>query len=151
MPIKINEIEISDEDVFQEMQYQTDASNVEEVIFKAAQALVVRQLLLQEIGLGKDDVNEEEKINQLISENVVIPAASVEVCQRYYENNKPKFLDKERDETLPFALVENHIKEYLQNQSTTSGIKEYINILAVDANIKGFDFKDPSAMNIKIQ
>jgi site-specific recombinase XerD len=133
------------------MQYQTDASNVEEVIFKAAQALVVHQLLLQEIGLKKDDANEEAKINQLISENVVIPAASVEVCQRYYENNKPKFLDKERDETLPFALVENHIKEYLQNQSTTSGIKEYINILAVDANIKGFDFKDPSAMNIKIQ
>jgi hypothetical protein len=39
----------------------------------------------------------------------------------------------------------------LQNQSSTSGIKEYINVLAADADIKGFDFKDPSAMNIKIQ
>jgi len=151
MPIKVNNIEISDDDVFQEMQYQTDANNVETAIFKAAQALVIRQLLIQKAGIKDDDINEEEKINQLISDNVVIPTASVESCQRYYDNNKVKFLDKERGETLPFSMVEEHIKEYLQNQSTTSGIKEYINVLASDADIKGFDFKDPSAMNIKIQ
>jgi hypothetical protein len=151
MPIQVNNVKITDEDVFQEMQYQTDASSVEEVIFKAAQALVIQQLLLQEANIKTSDNNDEEKINQLISDNVVIPTASVEACQRYYENNKVKFLDKERDETLSFAMVEEHIKEYLQNQSTTSGIKEYINVLAADASIKGFDFKDPSAMNIKIQ
>jgi hypothetical protein len=151
MPIQVNNVEITDEDVFQEMQYQTDASSVEEVIFKAAQALVIQQLLLQEANVKTNDNNKEEKINQLINDNVVIPTASVEACQRYYENNKVKFLDKERDETLSFAMVEEHIKEYLQNQSTTSGIKEYINVLATDASIKGFDFKDPSAMNIKIQ
>lgn len=53
MPIKVNHAEISDDDVFQEMQYQTDTSNVEEVIFKAAQALVVQQLLLQAVGVKK--------------------------------------------------------------------------------------------------
>ncbi|CAB5494947.1 hypothetical protein AZO1586I_1675 [Bathymodiolus thermophilus thioautotrophic gill symbiont] len=151
MPIKINDVEISDDDVFQEMQYQTDASNIEEVIFKAAQALVVQQLLLQEAGIKKNDANEEEKINQLINDNVIIPIANIESCQRYYDNNKVKFLDKERNEILSFAMVEEHIREYLQNQSSTSGIKEYINVLAADADIKGFDFKDPSAMNIKIQ
>ena len=149
MPIKINGVEISDDDVFQEMQYQTDASNVDDAIFKAAQALVVRQLLLQEAGIKKND--EEDKINQLISQNVIIPTASKEFCQRYYDNNKIKFLDREKDEILPFSMVEDHIKEYLQNQSTTTGIKEYINVLTANADIKGFDFKDPSAMNIKIQ
>jgi hypothetical protein len=105
MPIKINDVEISDDDVFQEMQYQTDASNIEEVIFKAAQALVVQQLLLQEAGIKKNDANEEEKINQLISDNVIIPIASIESCQRYYDNNKVKFLDKERNEILSFIMV----------------------------------------------
>jgi hypothetical protein len=40
---------------------------------------------------------------------------------------------------------------YLQNQSTTSGINEYIQMLAANSEIKGFDFKDPSAMNIRIK
>lgn len=101
--------------------------------------------------LKKNATNEEEKINQLLTDNVTIPTASVESCERYYDNNKIKFLDKERDETLPFEMVEAHIKEYLQNQSTTSGINEYIKMLAADADIQGFDFKDPSVMNIKIQ
>jgi hypothetical protein len=42
-----------------------------------------------------------------------ITIASVESCRRYYDNNKIKFLDKERDETLPFEMVEAYIKEYL--------------------------------------
>jgi len=151
MPIKVNHVEISDDDVFQEMQYQTDASNVEEVIFKAAQALVVQQLLLQTVDIKKNSDNEEEVINQLLSNNVPIPIASEESCKRYYENNKIKFLDKEMNEPLPFEMVEGHIKEYLQNQSTTSGINEYIKMLAANAKIQGFDFKDPTAMNIKIQ
>ncbi len=151
MPIKVNNITISDDDVFQEMQYQTEASSIKEVIFKAAQALVVQQLLLQEAGIKKNDAKEEEKINQLISDNVIIPTASTQSCQRYYDNNQVKFFDKEQQKALPFALVENHIREYLQNQSTTSGIKEYINVLAAEAAIKGFDFKDPTALNINIQ
>ncbi|MBA5248690.1 Possible peptidyl-prolyl cis-trans isomerase [hydrothermal vent metagenome] len=152
MPIKVNNVEISDDDVFQEMQYQTDSSTVEEVIFKAAQALVVQQLLLQEIGIEKEeDEEEEEKINQLLNHNVTIPVASVEVCKRYFDNNEDRFLDKEIGEPLPFELVEAHIKEYLQNQSTTSGISEYIKMLAANANIQGFDFKDPTAINVNIR
>ncbi len=150
MSIKVNHVQISDDDVFQEMQYQTDAINVKEVIFKAAQALVVQQLLLQAVGIKKNNPNEEEKINQLLSDNIVIPTASVEFCKRYYDNNKIKFLDKERGETLPFEMVKVYIKEYLQNQSTISGINEYIKTLAVDANIQGFDFKDPNVTNVKI-
>ncbi|WP_190600115.1 hypothetical protein [Candidatus Vesicomyidisocius sp. SY067_SCS001] len=150
MSIKVNHVRISDDDVFQEMQYQTDAINVKEVIFKAAQALVVQQLLLQAVGIKKNTPNEEEKINQLLSDNIVIPTANVEFCKRYYDNNKIKFLDKERGETLPFEMVKVYIKEYLQNQSTVSGINEYIKMLAIDANIQGFDFKDPSVINIKI-
>ncbi len=151
MPIKVNHVEISDDDVFQEMQYQTDSNNVETVIFKAAQALVVQQLLLQAVGVEKGATNEEEKINQLLSDNVTIPTASIESCKRYFDNNQDRFLDKKIGEPLPFELVETYIREYLQNQSTTSGISEYIKMLTAEANIQGFDFKDPSVMNIKIQ
>ncbi len=151
MPIKVNKFEISDDDVFQEMQYQTNSDTVEEVIFKAAQALVVHQLLLQAAGIEAGCVDEETQINQLLERNLKIPNADTESCQRYYENNKAKFLDKEVDQVLPFELVQAHIKEYLHNQSTTSGISQYIQMLSAHANIKGFDFKDPSVMNIKIQ
>ncbi len=151
MPIKVNHIEISDDDIFQEMQYQMDALNVEEVIFKAAQALVVQQLLLQAAGIEKNNTNEEDKIHQLLDNHVAVPMANVEACKRYYVNNKDKFFDKEKNEVLPFKMVEAHIKEYLQNQSTTSGINEYIKMLAAEANIQGFDFKDPSALNVEIQ
>ncbi|WP_201340727.1 hypothetical protein [Abyssogena phaseoliformis symbiont] len=106
---------------------------------------------MQAVGVKKNAINEEEKINQLLSDNVIMPIASVESCKHYYDNNKVKFLDKERDETLLFEMVEVHIKEYLQNQSTTSGINEYSKMLTADADIQGFDFKDPSVMNIKIQ
>lgn len=151
MPIKVNNVEITDEEVFQEMQYQTDASNVEEVIFKAAQALVVQQLLLQKANIEKGCDDEELKINQLLEAQINIPTADTKSCRRYYDSNKVKFFDKELDKTLPFDMVEAHIKEYLQNQSTTSGISEYIQMLSVNADIKGFDFKDPSTMNIKTQ
>lgn len=151
MPIKVNNTNISDDDVFQEMQYQTDAPNVETVIFKAAQALVVQQLLLQELKITKDDTDQETKINQLLNDNLKVPSADKDICERYYENNKLKFFDKSTNNQLSFSMVEEYIREYLQNQSTTSGINEYIQRLVLNAKIQGFDFKDPSAMNIKIK
>jgi len=151
MPIKVNNIEITDDDVFREMQYQTDAPNVETVIFNAAQALVVQQLLLQAAKTNSNDSDQEVKINQLLEDNLKVPTADEVACKRYYKNNDKKFFDKSTNQQLPFNLVENHIKEYLQNQSTTSGINEYIQMLAANAEIKGFDFKDPSAMNVRIK
>ncbi|CAB9544360.1 hypothetical protein BROOK1789C_1622 [Bathymodiolus brooksi thiotrophic gill symbiont] len=151
MPIKVNNVEITDDDVFREMQYQTDAPNVETVIFNAAQALVVQQLLLQEAKIDNSDKDQESKINQLLENNLRVPTADETACKRYYENNNKKFFDKSANRQLPFNLVQNHIKEYLQNQSTTSGINEYIQMLAANSEIKGFDFKDPSAMNVRIK
>jgi hypothetical protein len=149
MPIKVNDIEISDEAVFKEMQYHPGASNVEEAMFKSAQALVVQQLLLQESDA--DDADDEKAINALLANQVNIPDADEQSCKTYYQQNQAKFIDKETKKVLPFELVENHIKEYLQNQSTASGISDYIKMLIANARIKGFDFKDPSAMNVKIQ
>ena len=47
MPIIVNKAEITDDEVHAEMQYHT-AGSVEEARHKAAEALVVKQLLLQE-------------------------------------------------------------------------------------------------------
>jgi peptidyl-prolyl cis-trans isomerase C len=82
MPIKVNNVEITDDDVFREMQYQTDAPNVETVIFNAAQALVVQQLLLQEAQIDNNDNEQEAKINQLLEDNLRVPTADEVACKR---------------------------------------------------------------------
>jgi peptidyl-prolyl cis-trans isomerase C len=97
MPIKVNNVEITDDDVFREMQYQTDAPNVETVIFNAAQALVVQQLLLQEAKIDNSDKEQEAKINQLLENNLRVPTADETACKRYYENNNKKFFDNISD------------------------------------------------------
>ena len=44
MPIHVGGVEISDQQVFEEMQYQEDAESVKQACFFAAQSLVIRQL-----------------------------------------------------------------------------------------------------------
>ena len=163
MPIVVGGIEIADIQVFEEMQYQEKADSVKHACFLAAQSLVVRQLLLntaykQKIvaeladkSLAEIDTEEEEQmIDTLIAQSVTVPEAGEDVCNRYYENNLSKFTDKKLREVLPFEQVAGHIKEYLSAQSLMNGIREYIQVLAANTKIKGFDFKDPEAMMVDL-
>ncbi len=164
MPIFVGGVEIADKQVFEEMQYQDGVDTVKEACFLAAQSLVIRQLLLNTafkqkvIADLKDKAladigteEEEQMINTLIDRSVCVPEAGVDVCKRYYENNLPKFTDKTLDKVLPFEQVTGHIKEYLSAQSLMNGISEYIQVLAANTKIKGFDFKDPEAMMVDLE
>jgi len=164
MPIYVGGIEIADTQVFEEMQYQEEADSVKHACFLAAQSLVVRQLLLNTAFKKKiiaeladkalADINpeeEEQMINALVEQSVSIPEAGEEACKRYYENNKSKFTDKKLNKVLPFEQVAGHIKEYLSAQSLMNGISEYIQVLAANTKIKGFDFKDPEAMMVDLE
>ena len=164
MPIYVGGVEIADEQVFEEMQYQDQADSIKHACFLAAQSLVIRQLLLntafkQKIiadlaDKGLSDLNpaeEEQMINALIDQSVSVPEAGKDVCKRYYENNRSKFTDKKLDKVLPFEQVAGHVREYLSAQSLMNGISEYIQILAANTKIKGFDFKDPDAMMVNLE
>lgn len=163
MPIYVGGVEIADRQVFEEMQYQEGADTVKQACFLAAQSLVIRQLLLNTafkqkiVAELKDkalaDINtdeEEQMINALVDQSVSVPAADEDICKRYYENNQSKFADKTLGKVLPFEQVAGHIKEYLSAQSLMNGIHEYIQVLAANTKIKGFDFKDPEAMMIDL-
>ncbi len=164
MPIHVGGVEISDHQVFEEMQYQEKAEDIKQACFLAAQSLVIRQLLLNTAFKQKvvadlsdkslADINpdeEEQLISALIDKSVSVPEAGQEACKRYYENNLRKFTDRKLDKILPFEQVAGHVKEYLSAQSLMNGISEYIQVLAANTKIKGFDFKDPEAMMVNLE
>ena len=96
MPLYINHTEITDEQVFAEMQYHP-ASSLSEAQEKAAQALAIRELLLQEaarLGITAPDASatqeaqEDFLISRLLEQEVVTPEPDEVTCQRYYEQKQ---------------------------------------------------------------
>lgn len=145
MPIFVNETEIDDHAVFSEMQYHR-AGSMEQARDAAAQALVIRELLRQEAvrqGLSQPTDTEEAvdaALMALIEEEVSAPVATTEFCRTYYEHNKPRFTVSDASSSvLPFEMVEEKIRDYLQTRSIREGVRSYILSLADGARICGFD------------
>ena len=100
--VAVNGIEIPENVILSEAQHHP-AGTPGEAIFQAAQALVVRELLLQEarnMGIvprpsvlesGKPETSEEALIRQLMEQEIVVPDATADECERYYENNLSRF------------------------------------------------------------
>ena len=78
----------------QELQYH-HAGDFESARQKAGQALVIRQLLINELETdlaGGEPINdEEEAIQALLEKNVSSQESSEEDCKRYFENNPDRF------------------------------------------------------------
>jgi len=92
--IKVNGVVIPEEDLANELQYHQDP-NFDIVVQQAAQALVIKQLLLNEAadkGIEVTEDNEEEVLQKLLSEYVSYDEPTKEICQRYFENNPGKFI-----------------------------------------------------------
>lgn len=145
MPIFINETEIDDDAVFSEMQYHS-APSMEQARDAAAQALVVRELLRQEAfrqGLSDpQDANEtlDTALMQLVEKEVVAPAAGLDACRTYYDQNSQRFRVSDASGViLPFETVEEKIRDYLHTRSIREGVRSYILHLAGTARIAGFD------------
>lgn len=149
MPVYVNDVEITDEEVYAEMQYHPAASP-EEARGKAAQVLVVRELLIQ-AAQEKDLLNAaeptstekiDEAIDLLIGQEVSVPEADEQSCKRYYEQNQERFLDKKSQRPLPFEYVFSYIQSYLHARSLQTGISQYIKLLARRARLVGFDLEE---------
>ena len=146
MPIIVNKIEITDDEVHAEMQYHP-APDIDKARHKAAEALVIRQLLLQEAQAQKllESVEDctlekaEEAIDALLQQEVIVPEADEESCTRYYQQNQERFKDKTTGKILPLESVTQHVRDYLRARSLQTGIGHYIKVLAGKARIAGFD------------
>ncbi len=145
MPLYVNNAEITDDEVFTEMQFHP-AKTREEARDEAAKALLIRELLRQEAvtkELVSDSADEEETeaaILKLVEAEVSTPEATTEACRRYYDHNIDRFALSENS-PLPqaFENVEPRIKDYLHTRSVRHGIQSYILDLAGRAKIAGFD------------
>jgi peptidyl-prolyl cis-trans isomerase C len=97
--IRVNGKALSQTDILAEMQYHPAATG-EAAMKEAAEALVVRELLLQRAasqGLeweSGNPVSDEEVIERLLEREVEVPEANDETCLRWYEANRSKFRSK---------------------------------------------------------
>ncbi|MGL1956819.1 MAG: peptidylprolyl isomerase [Colwellia sp.] len=101
--ITVDGTAIAEADLANELQYHPN-KNFGVVVQQAGQALVIRQLLIDEAkkqNLVSDAENEEEGIQALLTDNVSYDDPSAEICQRYYDNNKEKFM------TMPLMEVDH--------------------------------------------
>ena len=146
MPVFINKLEISDDEVHNEMRHHP-APSVSEARKQASRALIIRRLLL-EAASQKDLVafnelttldksREESVIELLIAEVIRVPTADDATCKRYYEQHQGRFSDKRTGKILPYTLVRNHIKVYLEDKGHMSALNAYIDDLMDKANIVG--------------
>jgi peptidyl-prolyl cis-trans isomerase C len=94
--ISVNGQEIGEREVLAEMQYHPAASR-EEAYAEAAEALVVRELLLQRcaaLGItwtADDAASEEKAIDELLRRELKLPAPDSAAYRRYYDSNRGTF------------------------------------------------------------
>lgn len=95
--ITVNGVKIGIEQVNAEVQYHPSPT-LPEAKYKAMQALVIRELLLQQAvrkGLcNRDEVKDraDEIIDQLLEKELTVPTPTVEECKRYYKSNTRRFV-----------------------------------------------------------
>jgi peptidyl-prolyl cis-trans isomerase C len=87
--ITVNGATIPDSAVFAEMQYHPSRT-VEDARQAAAQALVIRELLMQAAQEAGFDAN-EDGIAALLESRITVPEPDEETCRRYYEANRKRF------------------------------------------------------------
>ncbi len=99
--ITVNGVAIDEKDLANELQYHPNA-NFNVVVQQAGQALVIRQLLIDEAKKqGLDTSNDEEAMQKLVESNISYEAPNEETCLRYFNSNKEKFM------TMPLMEVDH--------------------------------------------
>ncbi|WP_461517747.1 peptidylprolyl isomerase [Porticoccus sp.] len=91
--VRVNGTLIAADDIAREVQYHP-AQSPEEGLRKAAEALVIRSLLLQqseEKCQTSDDATEEARISALLEQQAPAVVPGEEECRRYFDSHKEKF------------------------------------------------------------
>lgn len=105
--ITVNDTQIPEDKILAEMQYHP-AESRREAMFKAAESLIIGELLRQRaraLGLPVSDdqveSSDEDFIEALVDKEVAIPEATDQDCRQYFESNPSKF------ETSPLLEVKH--------------------------------------------
>ena len=147
MSIIVNKVQITDQEIGQEMQYHPAPDQVQAWRL-AAQSLVIRQLLLQQaasnglcesVGSIAPGEPEEALIDQLLEHDVTVPEADEETCRRFYDNHPNSFTDDKTGERASFEVAHANIRDYLHTKAMRIAVAEYIKALSYSAEIKGFE------------
>ena len=100
--VQVNGTRIVDAAILAEAQHHP-ARSPDEAVAAATEALVVRELLLQEAARqslnpapavddeGRRETDDDALIRQLLTAEIAVPAADAETCRRYYDNNPDRF------------------------------------------------------------
>lgn len=146
MPVFVNNVEITDDQVHAEMEHHP-APDMETARLEAARALVVKHLLLEDAVrreiitvLEFDSLSEErieEVIGQLLDQIITTPEADDETCQRYYDQHQDHFRDQKTDDLLAYDLVKPHIVQYLDDKAYHAAFHAYLDGLMSQAEIVG--------------
>ncbi len=123
-PIRVNEREITIEDVAREVQYHP-APNLGEARKRAARALVVRELLLAEcdrLGItpGPQQEGESEneaRIRRLMAEEIDVPEPSEADCHRYYLSNQDRMRTSDEHEVSHILVPAPKDDEKLRDEA----------------------------------
>ena len=103
--ISVNGVKIDELALANELQYH-QATQFEQVVQQAAQALVIRQLLLEQVkkqGISLED--EEQAIAELLAQQVKADEPDEDTCVRYFENNREKFMTEPLIEACHILLA----------------------------------------------
>jgi peptidyl-prolyl cis-trans isomerase C len=116
--ISVNGVAIARDDISREAQNH-HAETPAAAWTEAAQALVVRQLLVQEArrlglspepatdGQGRRETDEEALIRGLVEREVITPTPDEASCRRYYEQNRQKFRSSDLYEAAHILIAAN--------------------------------------------
>jgi peptidyl-prolyl cis-trans isomerase C len=128
--IRVNGVLLGESLYAQELQYH-HARDFESARQKAGQALVVRQLLVDELEkdrAGDESItDEEEAIQALLEKNVSCQEPSEEDCRRYFESNPDRFKSQpllEVDHILLAALQDDFSERDQANKNALSIIEQ---------------------------
>jgi peptidyl-prolyl cis-trans isomerase C len=105
MQITVNGAVIGERQIAREMQYHP-ADSLEEARRKAAEALVVREVLVQRADrLAIKHVEEEARIEALIEQEIAVPQADEDACRRYYQSHLGRFRSADLAEARHILFV----------------------------------------------
>lgn len=142
--ITVNHKEIPEAVIAQEMQYHPAATR-QEAWQRAAEALVLRELLLQEAhraAVATVDNDEAELIDALLARVLHTAEPQATECEAFYWAQRHRFAAS--DGSLPeYARVETLIRNELQARALRQALTGYLQQLVAKADIRGLHMGRP--------
>lgn len=144
--ITVNGLPVPEADILAEAQHHP-AENPGAALMAAARALVVRELLRQEVenlgisgepvvdGVGRRETQEDAAIRVLLEEELHLPEITEADCRCFHANNAARFGGPE----MAFEAVADDVAAWLSAASWSRAVAQYVRVLAGRADIRGID------------